>query len=370
MKAFKPRWCSKFRGSPVRREIFAAARLRETKARQWKMVAGGSAAVVIVLAIMLNYGKLEHWASSIWSNIQPPLPAAPAPDRPPQSTDDGQEQRQEQEGERLIPVQITVTSGRLKDALPFDVEYIQNVSLRDEAADVTIRIPEERQYVVAQNLVWISLDATKADHATAEYSATFIIETREGVYSIPYSAAHNTIDLGGGQYYTDDMLLLLAKGLLEPDSKLAELDRVLEQARVEYSVDNSRKVDDSFLVEYDRLLVDGKDFNAWQTQLPLYSHVQGARFYDHATGELGTMGEYGGADNLIALSRQLLFASSQYKTTDGVSVGMTKQEVLARLGKPNVETETKWSYKPGDYSRFHLYFDAGVVKYMSLTMPV
>lgn len=81
------------------------------------------------------------------------------------------------------------------------------------------------------------------------------------------------------------------------------------------------------------------------------------------------MGEYGGADNLIALNSQLVFASSQYKTVDGVGVGSLEDEVLKKLGKPNLKTKTGWGYKSGDYVRFYLYFEEGVVKYMSINMP-
>ena len=195
------------------------------------------------------------------------------------------------------------------------------------------------------------------------------MEAVDGIYTIPYNLEQNTVDLGNGSYYADDMLLLLVKGLAEPDTRLAEADRILEQARVELSEENSGKRDDSFSLDADRMLVGGKDFDEWQSQLLLFSQMQPFRFYDSVTEKVKMMGEYGGVDNLISLNSRLLFASDQYKTKDGVGVGLTKQEVLSKLGKPNLETETEWGYRTGDYIRFYLYFDAGVVKYMSITMP-
>ncbi|MBJ6362649.1 hypothetical protein JFN88_15630 [Paenibacillus sp. MAHUQ-46] len=81
------------------------------------------------------------------------------------------------------------------------------------------------------------------------------------------------------------------------------------------------------------------------------------------------MGEYGGADNLIVLNSQFVFASSDYKTVDGIGVGSLEAEVLEKLGKPNLKTKTGWGYKSGDYAAFYLYFEEGVVKYMSIGMP-
>lgn len=379
MNEFEPGWYAKLKGDPVNRRTFTAAHMeriqrqaaqsRELKTRrrqasQRKRMAAGAAVLVILFGLALNYGRLEKWVATRWSgDTQEQIPAGPSHEQQPPT-----ETANEQQG-KLIPVKLTTAFGVLKDALPFDVEQIRNVSLYDELEDKRIDIPREREYVVIQNLAWISLDAAKAESSDAGRTVTLRVEAVDGIYTIPYNIEQNTVDLGNGSYYADDMLLLLVKGLAEPDTRLAEADRILEQARVELSEENSGKRDDSFSLDADRLLVGGKDFDEWQSQLLLFSQMQPFRFYDSVTEKVKTMGEYGGVDNLISLNSRLLFASDQYKTKDGVGVGLTKQEVLSKLGKPNLETETEWGYRTGDYIRFYLYFDAGVVKYMSITMP-
>jgi len=388
MNEFEPEWYNKLKGSPVNRKTFTAAhmeqveqraarlktlRLQQRQASLRKMWVVGVAAVIIIVGIVFNYSRLEDWTSTLWpGSTQHPVPAGPDQQEPPKGIDKEPEQQ-----EKLYPVKIKVATGVLKDALPFDVEQIQDITIYNELTGVTIKIPKERQYVVTQNLAWINLDVAKAENVEAnagansgaDHTLTLKVQMAEGIYTIPYNFVQNTVDLDSGYYYADDKLLLLVKGLVEPDSRLAEVDRILEQARVEFSEENSGKVDESFTVDADRLMVDGKDYATWQNQLLIYSNVQPVRFYDSMEDKVKTMGEYGGEDNLIVLNAQLLFASSQFKTKDGVGVGLTKQEVLAKLGKPNLETETEWGYKSGDYLRFFLYFDAGVVKYMSITMP-
>ncbi|WP_391573451.1 hypothetical protein [Cohnella sp.] len=379
MNEFEPGWYAKLKGDPVNRRTFTAAHMeriqrqaaqsRELKTRrrqasQRKRMAAGAAVLVILFGLALNYSRLEKWVATRWSgDTQEQIPAGPSHEQQPPT-----ETANEQQG-KLIPVKLTTAFGMLKDALPFDVEQIRNVSLYDELEDKRIDIPREREYVVIQNLAWISLDAAKAERSDVGRTVTLRVEAVDGIYTIPYNLEQNTVDLGNGSYYADDMLLLLVKGLAEPDTRLAEADRILEQARVELSEENSGKRDDSFSLDADRLLVGGKDFDEWQSQLLLFSQMQPFRFYDSVTEKVKTMGEYGGVDNLISLNSRLLFASDQYKTKDGVGVGLTKQEVLSKLGKPNLETETEWGYRTGDYIRFYLYFDAGVVKYMSITMP-
>lgn len=59
------------------------------------------------------------------------------------------------------------------------------------------------------------------------------VEANDGIYTIPYNLAQNTIDLGNGAYYADDMLLLLVKGLIEPNSSW--LKRIAFWSRPEWN---------------------------------------------------------------------------------------------------------------------------------------
>ena len=73
---------------------------------------------------------------------------------------------------------------------------------------------------------------------------------------------------------------------------------------------------------------------------------------------------------ITALNQTILFEDPKYETKDGIRVGLTEAEVIAKLGEPNKKSDTKWSYKDGDYSKFHLYFEDGKVLYIVITMPL
>ncbi|MCM3630698.1 hypothetical protein M3194_25525 [Paenibacillus glycanilyticus] len=58
----------------------------------------------------------------------------------------------------------------------------------------------------------------------------------------------------------------------------------------------------------------------------------------------------------MQMNRGIVFMDGNYATPDGLTVGMTKEDVLQKLGKPNLELESKWSYKIGGYLKFHSLF--------------
>ncbi|MBJ6362648.1 hypothetical protein ACFOQM_15490 [Paenibacillus sp. GCM10012307] len=129
----------------------------------------------------------------------------------------------------------------LKDVWPID--DVSDIFIYNERTGEKIEIPKERQYVVTQALAWTDLDKARALKPDDKgYMVTLALYMQDGKeYGFRYNPVQNTFDLDSGQYYANDKMLLLLKGLLEPDSRLAELDRLLEQARVEYSADDSAK---------------------------------------------------------------------------------------------------------------------------------
>ncbi|MFC3801739.1 hypothetical protein [Cohnella sp. GCM10012308] len=72
--------------------------------------------------------------------------------------------------------------------------------------------------------------------------------------------------------------------------------------------------------------------------------------------------------SVIKLSASIVFTKDDqaYATPDEVKVGLTQDEVIAKLGLPNARTETAWSYRVGDGLRFQLLFEDGRVRFISL----
>lgn len=227
-----------------------------------------AAAFAIIAGLTLYHSKLGSLASEYWKEITV-RHVPPEPVDPPKKIEN-----EPKEQEKLIPLKIDAASGVLKDVWPID--DVKDISVYNDQTGEKIEIPKERQYVVIQALAWTDLvKAIALNQDAGDEKVTLALQMEDGTeYAIPYSPEQNTIDLGGGLYYASDKILLLVKGLLEPGSRLAELDRVLEQARVEYSADDSPKIDDSFMYDFRRLLIDGSDYIEWQTRLAAYSDVQ------------------------------------------------------------------------------------------------
>ncbi|SFE00460.1 hypothetical protein SAMN05216378_1944 [Paenibacillus catalpae] len=268
-----------------------------------------------------------------------------------------------QEKEHFI-VNPSSTEGYLKDAIPFSTEEVQNIWVKETM------LPAERMYVILQNLNWLELTRAASDNKALSVETLIRLETADAVYEIPYDVNTNEYALGDRRYYADDQVMLLMHGLLQPDSKLAELDRMFEQARLEMEV-HEGGIDESFSYKGERLTVAEKSYIEWEPLLLFRSSVQPTllgHYYDDAVQKIGNVTEYG--DGIMQLNRNIVFMDSNYATPDGLTVGMTKEDVRRKLGKPNLELESQWSYKIGDYMKFHLYFDHNKIKCIMLSQPL
>ena len=114
--------------------------------------------------------------------------------------------------------------------------------------------------------------------------------------------------------------------------------------------------------------MSGKDYAAWETELKNLPLVSEEKYYNYFTDKMDSIRQY--ESGITALNLAILFEDPKYETKDGIRVGLTEAEVIAKLGEPNKKSDTKWSYKDGDYSKFHLYFEDGKVLYIVITMPL
>ncbi|WP_336773632.1 hypothetical protein [Paenibacillus sp. MMO-58] len=254
--------------------------------------------------------------------------------------------------------------GYLKDALPFSTEEVKKIWVKETL------VPQDRMYVILQNLNGLEMTKAASDDKTLSEESLIRFETADSVYTIPYDVNTNEYLLGGRRYYADDQVMLLTHGILQPDSKLAELDRMFEQVRLEMDA-HEGGIDESFSYKGERLAVADKSYNEWEQLLLLRSSVQPTllgHYYEDAVQAVGSVTEY--SDGVMQLNRSIVFLDSNHATQDGLAVGMSKDEVVQKLGKPNLQLDSKWSYKIGDYLKFHLYFDHNKIKYIELSQPL
>lgn len=323
------------------------------------------AAIVLLLGGSLGLASLGGETKLPFFPRQPAGIVDPAPmPQPPVIS------KPEQENSRHW-LQITAQSGLLSNALPFLPEEVQSAALvRSGKAEQTWPIPAERLNIITEMLAWTDLGPARAGDSNEVDDSMLLLRLDVGgqAYDIPYRLADNTLQLGSGSYYANERLPLLVNGLTAPDSTLGELDRMLEVARAdqERNLKVNTWIDESFSYDRDRLQVSGRNFNDWESALESMDREGSLYFFDTVTGTVKPMGVYGGDNRIVSLNLMLVFEGG-YETPDGVHVGLTKDEIVQKLGKPNLELDSKWGYKSGDSLRFYLYFEEGKVKYMTVT---
>ncbi|HIW35058.1 MAG TPA: hypothetical protein IAA29_19970 [Candidatus Paenibacillus intestinavium] len=267
--------------------------------------------------------------------------------------------------DELAPQYLT---GSLQDDSSYDEEKIESITIQ-YGSNEPYTIPKDREYVILQSLYWIDLLVAEAkDQTITEDNVMIHINSVDKVVAVPYNITKNTFQLGNKLYYASDGVAMLMYGQFKQESQLAMIDRIYAVAWEE-SRESEAKVDESFRYDYDQLMINDMDFHGWkQNLLNDSNYINVANYYDNGTDTVSDIRHY--EDLAIVSQREVLFISDSVATKDGIKIGLTKEEVLTTLGKPNLERETQWSYQIGDYLKFRLYFENNKVVLISLTLPL
>ena len=376
MNEYDPEWMQKLKTTdPLRVKTFTPEKMsviekavedmnKPSRGRKRKVWIPGFAAVIaafIIVSGILPSGPYTGWLLDLFESEQndhttakpnptPPDQANPQPEIVPQP-----------------PAETVPLTGKLKDQLQFSTESEMTISVHDAQSGKDFEIPADREYVILQSLNGTDLTAAKAPEAASSEASVFLRFSVDGkIYQIPYRLETNTIEWKGQSFYVDDGIMLLMNGLLLPETKLAKIDRVFEQAHKER--ENGQVIEHEKLYDWERLLIGRKDYAAWETELKNLPLVSEKKYYNYVTDKMDSIRQY--ESGITALNLAFLFEDPKYETKDGIRVGLTEAEVIAKLGEPNKKSDTKWSYKDGDYSKFHLYFEDGKVLYIVITMPL
>lgn len=323
----------------------------------------GVAAAVFAGALFLSYMG-EDLIGQRGSAIKPApsTPATSAPTAPPQ------------------PIRIERLSGLLGEQLPFKTEDVVGIRLEDDHRRMQpLEVPSERLYVILQNLNALDMAAASIspgpEHSWVPNAYTMTFETAGGSYEMGYDPSSNTYGFSDTLVLADDQVWMLMQSYINPSGEWAAFDRLSEQARNEQKIVEKDQITET-TYERSRFNIDGLDYLGWEKKfLPLSS---GTFFFDGFLGARGLIqsltlpGRENAHPDVIKLSGTIFFSTGgeSYTSSDGIKVGLTQAEVIAKLGLPNVRTKTQWNYRIGDNLRFHLLFESGKVRFISLTMPV
>ncbi|MBB6669587.1 hypothetical protein [Cohnella nanjingensis] len=391
MREREPDWYARLKGNPVREPGFTEAQMSRIERRAWgdaqmrNMIEDrrssrgrrsnrlrASAAVALIVIVGLT--ALWRFGGTGSHVAEPPAPSqiatAPGPNG-------GATQNPQSDwGEAINPERL---EGTLGDQLPFSTEDVEEITVQPPRSGPVLTVPKARMYVLLQNLNGLDLKAARMPEGQGpEYymgssdSSTLIFKASGKNYTLDYDPASNTYGIIGGKgtrFYADDQVWLFLQSLLNSGSVWADYGDLTEQGRVEAENSSGNGEPNNKSYKPDRLQVSGRDYNAWEQQFLVLS--SGIRYCDSSLGTSGfiQMIGQGNEPDVLRLGQTIVFATDANRTSDGIGVGLTADEVVRKLGEPNAKTDTKWSYRIGDYLKFHLLFEQGKVRFMVLTMP-
>ncbi|MGG6312921.1 hypothetical protein [Paenibacillus macerans] len=259
----------------------------------------------------------------------------------------------------------------LLDRLPFTEEEVVSVTAGGNGVSRTI--PAERQFVLLQSLRFTDMKSAAATVGPAASRKPVMLQFKladQGRFELTYDLAANAFEYHGQFYYADDEVLLLMQGLFGERKELASLDALLEQARVEREEAGAAAAEPRPL-DAERAKVDGLDFAGWEQRLEQTEETEivwSRPFYDDSAGQVKQARLY--KDGVLILNRKFVFTQPEHQTADGVKVGIGPDEVMDKLGPEALKLVSRWSYKVGDYYRFHVYFEDRQVVYIILSQPL
>lgn len=264
-------------------------------------------------------------------------------------------------------IQTALESPYLLDRLPFAAEEVSAITVGGEGHSYDV--PEERQVVLLNSLRFTDMDSARAEPLPAASRPVVLQFTlSDKTFDLTYDLTANAFEYEGQYYYADDQVLLLLQGLLHEHEELASLDVLLEQARVEQEQTNL--VDPKALAP-EQAEVAGLDYLGWEQRLEQAGtgEIEWTKpYYDDSTGEVKEARLY--RDGVLLLNRMVVFTQADYATKDGIKPGSGAGEVERKLGSEAAKLAIRWSYKLGDYFRFHLYFQENQVRYVVLSQPL
>jgi len=268
---------------------------------------------------------------------------------------------------------LAVESPYLLDHLPFKEEEVLAITVSGNGKNT--RIPAQRQFVLLESLRYTDMKSALAGAVPAASRKPVVLQFKVANthYELTYDLTSNAFEYQGNYYYADDRVLLLMQGLFHEREELASLDALQEQARVEQEKEASVNLDTAPAAPLDgeAAQVDGLDFDGWEqrlTQYPPEEIVWAKPFYDDGTGQVKEARLF--KDGVLELNRMIVFTRPVHQCAAGVKTGISTADVTEKLGTKALKLDSRWSYKVGDYFRFHLYFQDDKVKYLALSQPL
>lgn len=276
-------------------------------------------------------------------------------------------------------------SGQLGHQVEFELINNHMVTVSSHLFDSTdepIQLSESHTQSILSNLYWLDLDFALAEVNAFESQPVIItLYSDTEIYELTYELSLNAYLIGGKYYYADHVVTELMYYLFKPQSPLAKIEHfhLLQEEATKTMGANSEPspVNYDLTYKFERFYINDLEYNGWYKhtieQVNPSSNLDESDqqiIYEYNTGMDSVVPILINKKDNFIFSDAFYFFGENYSTIDGIKVGLTKDEVIQKLGKANLETDAVWSYLQGDYLKFHLYYEDGIVTMLSLTMPL
>lgn len=252
----------------------------------------------------------------------------------------------------------------LLEQLPWNEADVESIVVKWDGQEYNLSSSDVQ--TLLNSLRWIDTMAAKSKATPSSQPATIQIQLQQDQsFDLPYNVEINAYEVNDTWYHASDQALLLMERLLRHDDRLALFDELSLQAKQEEEKSLRAETEGEHAEDVN---IDGLDYSGWEQKLATEQSLWKIPFYDNDTGKIYEAIKSN--DDVVKLYGQIIFTSDAHQSKDGVKVGLTKDQVDRILGSGVSKLPSKWSYKVGDYYRFHIYFKNDRAEFLVLSAPL
>lgn len=267
-----------------------------------------------------------------------------------------------------LELQLVSDQGKIKEQQPFSDKLIQKISIFIDSKEgqKTYTVPPENTEMIVQALYSMDLTTARANMPKPSEEGLIYIRfhTADHVYFLSYDLNSNTYEIGGKRYYATYNTLVYLNQFCREDTLLAKLGemRMIDIQTVREANDMTDKIPD----DVNRFKINSRNFEDWYYFIDRNKdYNKKIRFYSIRSDKINTINVNEQA-GILFTGASLFFTKDTVQTADGISVGSSTEDILNRLGVPDLMQPNKWSYEL-DQEQLHFYIKQKKVQYISLT---
>jgi hypothetical protein len=246
-----------------------------------------------------------------------------------------------------------------------------------EVTRVTLSHGDQTQHIENRAMIQLLLSGLTGHDERPESSSStpdmldlvhIKLTSKNEIHEYAFDYTNNVLQRTSDEFIQmNDRFWMLVNQLLYPDSLLAQLYATQLQIEAQGQINEDVRRD-GLLRPFEKSFIEDMEYNGWEKWLT--RHTEGQRAIPYFSTLTEQMEAFRSNTDVVQWDLGIYFVTDRYSSTDGVKVGISKDEARQLLGNPAVENAYSWGYRTGDFVTFYLYFDKDRVKYVVFRMPL